>query len=352
MNQEILDCQKYLDPTKPVDVTSQDVKHYLKELGWEEGDKIPSGMPEYTTHVLSAMKKPVSMKSLEDMFKDETVVLTLKSALQKTKLIVNNKNTVEERTKELLGDAEFKNDTGAELKKVAEIIAKKQLEKEAKMDVTDTVTIDGLDDVPVQNDTVDNIKEDVNVEETSHEHSKNLAVCPRCGLKLNAPYDPFPVTDADRVSYAYSLLGGTDFTKTYKVADGLLEITYKVPTAYVQRMIEDQLKIDSNKGRVATYDQSFVNSVRYGLAASLVSIKSPTILDNNNPILEITSSHFESTGETNLLLFTKYIENDIIKSGTREYLFRSTYSDFVRLQVQLQHEMKAENFMKAVLDKN
>lgn len=351
MNQEILDCQKYLNPNNPVDVTSNDVKDYLKELGWEEGDKIPSGMPEYTSHVLAAMGKPVTLKSLDDMFKDETVIMTLKSALQKTKLIVNNKYTVEKRTDELMGDAQYNKDTGTELRKIAEVIAKKQLEKEAEMDVTDDSGIEGLEDIGTEADTVeaDNKDETVEAEETNEKH---LAVCPRCGLKLNAPYDPFPVTDADRISYAYSLLGGTDFTKTYKVADGLLEITYKVPTAYVQRMIEDQLKIDNNKGRTITYDQSYVNSIRYGLAASLVSVKSPKILDNNQPILEVTSSQFESSGETNLLSFTKYIENDIIKSGTREYLFRSTYSDFIRLQVQLQHEMKAENFMQAVLDKN
>lgn len=351
MNQEILDCQKYLDPSKPVNVTSNDVKNYLKELGWEEGDKIPSGMPEYTSHVLVAMGKPVTIKSLEDMFKDETVIMTLKSALQKTKLIVNNKDTVEKRVDELMGDAQYNNDTGAELKKMAEIIAKKQLEKEAEMNVKDDDDgIEGLEEIG--EDTVEKTEDSTEEYKNNNEVKEHVKLCPRCGLVLDVPYDPFPTTDEDRISYAYSLLGGTDFTKTYKVADGLLAITYKVPTAYIQRMIEDQLKYDTEKKRTLSYDQSYVNAVRYGLAASLVSVKALKGLDNNAVVPDIEDPRFETYGDTNILAFTKYIENNVIKSGTRESLFRSTYSDFVRLQAQLQHEMKAENFMQAVLDKS
>lgn len=367
MDPEILKCQVYLHPDEPTKVTSEDVKKYLKELGWQEGDKIPSGMPEYTSHVLKAMGKPVTVKSLADMFANETVQATLKSALNKVKLVENAGGNAQKRAEKLTGNlADFNPDTAEVIQELANKVAKDAVEKEAKEKAQEQLTedFDGLEEVGSDEatDSSDSLvdstisesdneleeNEKINEEDiTAHKH-----ICPRCGFNIDLEYNPFPVTDTDRVQYVYSLLGGTEFTKTYVVADGLLSITYAAPTAYVNRMIEDQLKYDARDGKTTTYDQSYINSIRYGLAASLRNVKCNYGNDVNAPIPDIDSETFSTKGETNIVKFTKYIESEVIKSGTREALFRSTYADFVRLQVQLQHEVKAENFIKAVLDKN
>lgn len=364
MDAEILKCQVYLHPEEPVDVTSEDVKKYLKVLGWEEGDKIPGGMPEYTSHVLKAMGKPVTVKSLSDMFADETVQVTLKSALNKVKLNVVTQDTIDSKFNELVGDTSTLSEGTVEsIKALADIVAKKEVEKEAKEKaaehIVDTEGIEGLEEVGTDDVPSSDVTEDVedNTEmtddsETNEVLEENRHVCPRCGFVLSNKYIPFPVTDEDRIQYVYSVLGGTPFSKTYNVADGLLSITYTVPTAYLNRQVEDQLKYDSHAGRAQTYDQSFVTSIRYGLAISLTNVKSNYGLDKNVPILPVTDVRFKNEDETPIRKYTKYIEDEVIGSGTRETFFRSTYNDFVRLQVQLQNELKAENFIKAVLDKS
>ena len=368
MDPEILKCQVYLHPDEPTKVTSEDVKQYLKELGWQEGDKIPSGMPEYTSHVLKAMGKPVTVKSLADMFANETVQATLKSALNKVKLVEAAGGSVQKRAEKLMGNLDNINPDAVDvIKELANKVAKDEVEKEAKEKAKEQLTEDfeGLEDVgsdtessdsdiaPKEEETADNNTED-NTEgiDISQGIEVSKHICPRCGFDIDLEYNPFPVTDKDRIQYVYSILGGTDFVKTYDVADGLLSITYSAPSAYVNRMIEDQLKYDSRANRTTTYDQSYINSIRYGLAASLRNVKCNYGNDSNAPIPDIDSAIFETKGETNIIKFTKYIETEVIRSGTRESLFRSTYADFVRLQVQLQHELKAENFIKAVLDKS
>lgn len=357
MNPEILKCQVYLHPDKPVDVTAEDVKKHLAKLGWKEGDKIPSGMPEYTSNVLKAMGKPVTIKSLEDMFNDETVCTTLQSALNKVKLYVDSENKIDERVKEMVPDPEqISEGARSALMDLVKSKAKSDIEKEAAtMDVTDdTEEIAGLEDIGEEASTSETTEEVVeNAEqETSDEVIVNEHICPRCGFDITKEYIPFPITDEDKIKYAYSILGGTPFTKTYKVADGLLEITYKVPNTYVSRLIEDQLKYDTNTKRIVNYDQNYINSIRYGLAASLDKVKSNFGVDNNAAIQDMFSGRFDTKDETPLLLFTKYIEEEVIKSSTREALFRTTYSDFIKLQVRLQYELKSENFIKAVLGKN
>ena len=360
MDPEILKCQIYLHPDKPVEVTSQDVKKYLEELGWQEGDLIPSGMPEYTTHVLKVMGKPVTVKSLEDMFKDETVRLTVQNALNKVKLYKNSEDRVDERVKKIIPNPENISEGARDtLLSITREKVKKDIEKEAAvMDVGEGDTdFEGLEDIDTDSDNAEE-KDTEPVDEIAVEEEEDNTVvdpkhiCPRCGFDINNTYNPFPVTDEDKIRYVYSILGGTDFTKTYKVADGLLEITYKTPTAYVNRLIEDQLKYDNNNHKSINYDQSYVNSIRYGLAASLVSVKSTFGVDTNLPVPKLDEARFVTHGETPLVKFTEFIEDSIIKSGTREVLFRSTYSDFLKLQVRLQYDLKTENFIKAVLDKN
>lgn len=360
MDPEILKCQTYLHPDKPVEVTSTDVKQYLTELGWKEGDKIPSGMPEYTSHVLKAMGKPVTVKSLEAMFANETVQATLKSALNKVKLYNNSEAQVAERVKEIIPNPEdIHEGAREELMQLAKNKAKADIEKEAaKMNVGEVEEFAGLEDVGSDDQSDASPAEDQELESshnevpTPAEALANSHICPRCGFDTTKEYVPYPVTEEDKIKYAYSILGGTDFTKTYKVAEGLLEITYKVPTTYVNRLIEDQLKYDSNSKKIVNYDQSYINSIRYGLAASLDNVKSNFGVDNNVPVPDMFSEEFATQKETPLPLFTKYVEDKIIKSGTREALFRSTYSDFLRLQVRLQYDLKSENFIKAVLDKS
>lgn len=348
MNPEILNCQKFLHPEDPVDVTSEDIKPYLAKLGWEEGDKIPSGMQEYTAAVLHVLQKPVNMRNLPYFFNDETVIVTLKSALNKVKVYLQEKSEVQERVKELVPNIEeLHPDTAETVLALAEQSVKDEIEKEAKID-TPTDTLDGFSDVDTESeDKGDGILK----EPESFEELKSHLICPRCMFDITEPYNPYPVTDDDRLNYAYSILGGTDFSKSYVVANGLLEITYTTPSAHVSRLIEDQVKIDEKEGRLYDEYQFYVNNNRYGLASALTRVRALKGMDRNPSIPKLEDPQFESPIDTNLFKFTQYIEENIIKSGTRERFFRETYTEFMKLNVELMHTIDTENFLDAVLDK-
>lgn len=347
MNAEILECQKYLHPENPTDVTSEDIKPYLEVLGWKEGDKIPSGMQEYTSAVLRILNKPVNMRNLHFFFEDETVIATLKSAINKTNLYEQEQNNIANKVKDIIPNPEeLHPDTRDAVMELAERAVKEEIEEAAKEQVTD-IQLDGFSDV----DTTEEVADESDAEEDIEELKKHQ-LCPRCMWDMAEPYEPYPVTDDDKLAYAYSILGGTEFKKSYTVANGLLEITYRMPTAHIARMIEDQVKIDGTKGRLYDSYQFYVNNNRYGLAASLVSVKALKGVDKNPPIPDINDKKFRSEyDDTPIYKFTEYIEENIIKSGVRERYFRDTYNNFINLNLHLMHTIDNENFSEEVLDK-
>lgn len=348
INQEILNCQKLLKPDEPVEVTSQDVKPYLMALGWEEGDKIPSGMQEYTSAVLKIMGKAVSLKSIDALFADETVQITLKSALNKVKMIVNEKEIVNNKVKELVPHPEnLHANTVDTVMQLAEKVAKNEIKKEAEMNVEeeDDAEIEGLEEIGDED-------EDEEEEVVEEEIPKAIPhVCPRCGYDVAKPYDPYPATEEDKLAYVYSVLGGTPFRKTYDVFNNMLHITFATPTTDLLRMVETQLKYDQINGRVKDSTQYFVQSVRYNCAINLESIKSTPGQDRTAPVVSIYDNKFHTPDETNLLKYVEYFEKDVIGNSTREEFVRGMYSEFVKLQSFLRNKIKDENFIKAVLDK-
>lgn len=350
MNAAILECQKYLHPENPTDVTSEDIKPYLEVLGWKEGDKIPAGMQEYTAAVLRILNKPVNMRNLHFFFEDETVIATLRSAISKTNVYVEEQNNVAERVKAIVPNPEeLHPDTKDVVMELAEQAAKEAIESEAKEQFSEEL-VDGFSDIATESDTEVKLTEEQKEEEV--EEAKKHQLCPRCMWDMAEEYDPYPVTDEDKLAYVYSILGGTDFSKSYVVANGLLEITYKMPSAHVARMIEDQVKIDGIKDRLYDSYQFYVNNTRYGLAASLVSVKALKGIDKNPPIPDLNDKMFKSEYEdTPIYKFTEYVEENIIKSGVRERYFRDTYADFIKLNLHLMHTIDNENFSEEVLEK-
>lgn len=351
MNTEILECQKYLHPENPTDVTSEDIKPYLEALGWKEGDKIPAGMQEYTAAVLRILNKPVNMRNLHFFFEDETVIATLRSAINKTNVYVEEQNNVAERVKAIIPNPEeLHPDTKDTVMELAEQVAKEAIEAEAKEQFSEEL-LEGFSDVSTDTEEEESFEETEEQKQEIEELRKHQ-LCPRCMWDIAEPYDPYPVTDEDKLAYVYSILGGTDFKKTYVVANGLLEITYKMPTAHIARMIEDQVKIDGMRDRLYDSYQFYVNNNRYGLAASLVSVKALKGIDKNPPIPSIDDDKFKSgTGDTPIYKFTEYIEENIIKSGVRERYFRDSYTNFISLNLHLMHTIDNENFSDEVLEK-
>lgn len=358
MNTEILNCQKYLQPDQPTEVTSEDIKPYLKELGWQEGDMIPGGMPTYTTEVLKVLGKPVAMRNIQYFFEDETVQATLRSAIVKTKMFIEDRAKIDEKVKELVPNIDNIHEAAKDtIVKLAEKAAKEEAESKATSTILEEKdndaedTIDGLEDISTDDDDVSKDPLELHEHDTPIQTDDYKPICPRCLWNLADPYVPYPVTEADKIEFAYSVLGGTDFIKKYVTAHDLLEITYKAPSAYVSRMIEHQLKIDEIKGRNPDYSESYVNATRYGLAASLYSVKALRGVDSNPPIPDLFDEQFKSdTDDTNIYLFTRYIEENVIKSVVREAFFRETYSEFLHLQVQLQKTIDSENFFDQVLE--
>ena len=348
INQDILNLQTLSKPEEPVEVTSQDVKPYLAELGWEEGDKLPGGMQEYTAAVLKVLGKAVTMKNLSALFEDETVQITLKSALNKVKMIVNENEIVNNKVKELVPNPEHLHaNTVDTVMQLAEKVAKEEIAEKAKMDVTDEddEPIEGLEELGDDDEDDDEEEVDTVVPE-SIPH-----VCPRCGYDVAVPYNPYPATNEDKLAYVYSVLGGTPFRKTYDVFNNLLHITFATPTTDLMRMIETQLKYDQVNGKLKDSAQYFIQSVRYNCAVNLESIKSTASLDRSAPVISVYDNQFHTPGETNLAKYVDYIEKDVIGNSTREEFVRSMYSEFVKLQAFLRNKIKDENFIKAVLDK-
>lgn len=348
MNTEILNCQKYLHPEDPVEVTSEDIKPYLRKLGWTDGDQIPSGMQEYTAAVLRILNKPVSMRSLPAFFEDEAVIITLKSALNKTKVYQEENKEIDDKIKEIVPNPEqLRSDAVDGIMELAKKAIKEEMDEKAKLDIAEP--LDGFEDIATTDSDINaaaNIKTDESdTQETHHQ------LCPRCMWDIAEAYEPYPVTEDDKLKFVYSVLGGTDFVKEYITAHGLLKITYKAPNATVMRLIENQIKIDAIKGRNFDYLQPYVNNNRYSLAASLYKVEALRGTDTNPIIPNLDDAQFVTPGETNLYKFTEYIETNIIKSSLRERFFRETFSDFMRLQVHLINTIDTENFSEAVLDK-
>ena len=349
MNTEILNCQKYLHPEDPVEVTSDDIKPFLAQLGWQEGDLIPSGMQEYTSAVLRILNKPVSMRSLPAFFADESVAVTLRSALNKAKVYQEENKEIDDKIKEIVPNPEqLRSDAVDGIMELAKKAVKEELDEKAKLDSGSLM--DGFEDIATTDMDINAAVGIKTPEEPKKEEEKHQ-LCPRCMWDIAEAYEPYPVTDEDKLNFIYSVLGGTDFIKEYVTAHGLLKITYKAPNATTMRLIENQIKIDNIKGRNFDYLQPYVNNNRYSMAASLLKVEALRGMDTNPVIPDLNDEQFATSGETNLYKFTEYIETNIIKSSLRERFFRETFSDFMRLQVHLINTIDTENFSEAVLDR-
>ncbi len=71
--------------------------------------------------------------------------------------------------------------------------------------------------------------------------------CPNCNHNLSTPLEDIPIED--RREFLRSVLANRSFTKTYKLLNGRVSITFRARTTEVDRMIEQQLQMDLKSKR-------------------------------------------------------------------------------------------------------
>lgn len=217
---EVLEYYKLLNPRepKPLQKSAQPwIRECLKSVGWEEGDMLPSGLPEYLSAIFSHFKLSPTPVNAKTLFELDEVVQTVSGALTRVK----QHHAAQIASKESAVTEE--DSANPVLKPLYDSVRQAESEEPAKV-----VSLSDAEEMLVsQSEEVDsNPTVDIKEELEPVSYSK----CPCCGLNLTIPYSPSEVTEDDKRNYLIHVLGGNRFYKSYPIWNGLAVATLKTPS--------------------------------------------------------------------------------------------------------------------------
>lgn len=341
MDANLLNFYKLLDPKNPIELKKSSMHpaaiEALKSAGWDQGSKVPGGIPDYFNAVLEYLKIPKNYTSIAAAMKYEEVSKTLENAIRMAKEIDDAENIVEGKLTDLLGEEIEGNQASAEIRRGAREALLNQLKEQELKSVEEEEDFSDLE-----------TEEEESVEPPAEvtPKSSGLIVCPCCKCDLTKDYNEPEITEEEQRNYLIYILGGPAFKKEYKLWNGLMTVTFATTGLKEEELYTELYAME--------YKDSFLSVPSVGnkkfnlwhVALSLSSIEYAPELQMNSPTVpSIWSSMFNP--EPGIPRLKKFIDNWYSKTITNletQYSMVSAWLKFNDLLIALQHKLYDKDF--------
>lgn len=330
MNAEIMNLHSILDIKNPKSLTPSArpwLLEALRGVGWEEGSRVPGGLPEYFAAVFKLLDLPAKPQSVEEVLKLEEVRLTLQSAMQRIQEKEQANSLAEEQVQGVFGDADLSNPAMKTLREGALKAKAEQLRAQEEVFTEDFSDLEEEEAAPVK--------------ETVH-----LAACPCCHWDMNKEYESPELSTEDQRNYLLYVLQGPAFQKTYNLWNGLCTATFKTTTTREEELFTEQYAKDYTDGKISVPVIANQKFEIYHLALSLAGLEfAPELKLVSPPIPSIWSDRFKpDEKETRLSKYMREWFSVCITSRELQNALISSLQDFHDLMRSLQQELYRRDF--------
>jgi len=97
--------------------------------------------------------------------------------------------------------------------------------------------------------------------------------CPHCGWNLEQRPDGVEPDRADKLVFLQAILGGQPFTKTVRLLDGKLGVTFRSLSRKTADLVDSQMRVEVDTQRVKSGTEYFNLANHYRLCMSLVAVE-------------------------------------------------------------------------------
>lgn len=334
MNEELLKLNEILDTSDPVELSKSTrpwVIECLKEVGWNEGDRVPGNLQNYFASVFRVLGLPKTPDSIHKAIEHEEVRMTLTSAIRKVYEKDNATKVAEEKFADFAGS---ENSDNPLMRQIFEEAVKAEAAK-------------------IQNDTPEKKEEpeeDFSDLEQEQEQAPptftSLPICPCCQWDLTKPYNSPEITDKERRAYLLYVMGGPTFTRKYDLWGGQCSVTFKTTSTQDEDLVIELYAKDLREGKLETTAIAQKKFNQYHLALSLSKLTFNPGLGIPSPVVpSVWSSDFDPTSDK--LRLQKFMEKwylNTIESVELESALMIEWRKFSDLLVQLQQELNRRDF--------
>lgn len=341
MDANLLNLYKLLDPKNPIELKKSSMHpaaiEALKSVGWDEGSKVPGGLPNYFNEVLEYLKIPKNYTSIATAMKYEEVTKTLENAIRMTKEIEDAENIVEGKLTDLLGDVVENNEASLEIRRGAKEAFVQQMKEQEMQAVTE--------------DFSDLETSDKSIEEPASpvpDTPPAPIICPCCKCDLTIDYTPPKVTEAEQRKYLIYILGGPAFKKEYKLWNGLITVTFAATGPREEDLYAELYAMEYKAGLLSVPSLSSRKFNQWHVALSLSNLEyAPELQKAPLTVPSIWSSLFDPDPDTPRL--KKFIDKWYSKTITNletQYSLVAAWLEFNELLIRLQQELYNQDFWK------
>lgn len=336
MNEELLKLNEILDTTEPVELSKSTrpwVIECLKEVGWNEGDRVPGNLQNYFASVFKVLDLPKTPDSIQKAIEHEEVRMTLMSAIRRVYEKDNATKVAEEKFADFAGSENSDNP-----------LMRQIFEEAVKAEA-----------IKIQNDAPEKKEEeDFSDLEGEPESEKSvlggeyarLPICPCCQWDLTKPYNPPDITDTERRNYLLYVMGGPAFTKKYDLWGGQCSVVFKTIKGKEEDLFVEQYAKDLRDGKLDTTRIAQKKFNQYHLALSISRLTYNPNLGIPSPIApSVWSSDFDPTPDK--LRLQNFMEKwylNTVDSIEFESALMTEWRKFNDLLLQLQQELNRRDF--------
>ena len=340
MDANLLNLYKLLDPKNPIEPKKSSMHpaaiEALKSTGWEEGAKVPDGLPAYFSEVLKYLELPKNYNSIKTAMEHEEVTTTLRNALKMTKEISEADDLVEGKLVDMLGPEE-ENPTPASQairQGARDALLNKMKNQEMQNPAEEEEDFSDLEDSePVK-------------EEAPVNKAPQLLICPCCKCDLTKDYTHPQVTEDEQRRYLIYILGGPAFKKEYQIWNGLITVTFAATGPKEEDLFTELYAMEYKNGLLSVPSVGNKKFNQYHVALSLSDIKYAPELGINSPVVPSIWSHtFNPTpGVPRLKRFIDDWYSQTITNLETQYSLVSAWISFNDLLIKLQQELYNKDF--------
>lgn len=332
LNPDLINLHSVLNITNPVPLRASAagwVKEALKTVGWEEGDLIPAGLPEYFGAVFKVLGLPSTPASVHQAMAEEAVQLTLKSALRKIKDKVNAEETALSNLGEQFREQADDSEVSRQIKQKALAAEMERIQKEEAV----------LDEE-------DDLEDDLEDGSEAAPPPQPAGLCPCCGWNQAKPYESPELDITDQRGYLIYVLGGPAFTKEYKLWNGRCTVTFQTLDSQTEELFTEQYSKDYSSGVI---NIPLIAQRRYAIYHTALAIKrfyyDPKLQLTPPPVPSIWSDSFTpEDGKTRLARYmSEWFYKSVVSIELQNELL-TKWREFNQLVNRLQQELYHQDF--------
>ena len=341
MDANLLNLYKLLDPKNPTEVKKSSMHpaaiEALTKAGWDQGSKIPNGLPTYFSEVLKYLKLPKNYTSIGIAMQYEEVSKTLENALRMTKEIEDAENVVEGKLTDLLGEVNENNEASVEVRRGAKEAMIQQI-KEQELQAVE------------EKEDFSDLETEESPKEPEPEKPAMPMICPCCQCDLTKDYTAPQITESEQRAYLIYILGGPAFQKEYKLWNGLMTVTFRATGPKEEDLFTELYALDFKNKLLDIPAIASNKNDQYHVALAISDLKYAPELGKESPVVpSIWSPMFDP--EPNIPRLKKFMDlwyDEVISNLEVRYRLVAAWLEFNNLLIRLQQELYNKDFWSGV----